>query len=179
MEPGIGGQKHFPYYNCKFYGASVIGVSCIGCPRVNRKVDKVNVARSTASFTLTSFRFVFDKGNVKGDTIDRLESLFSAMIGKTITYKELIKRDTEENRMRAVRRDTMYSIVKSGNGGSSRSATGGRTTASPIEDDLPEPTEEDLNRRFMIIENEQGQPQPEMVGVSLAGDLADKDCEEQ
>ncbi|MCY4049314.1 MAG: hypothetical protein OXF24_06990 [Hyphomicrobiales bacterium] len=40
-----------------------------------------------------------------------------------------------------------------------------------------EPTEEDLNRRFMIIENEQGQP--EMVKAFFAGDLDDEDYEEQ
>ena len=85
------------------------------------------------------------------------------------------RKKTEREQLEGI----LYSIVKSGNGGSSRSATGRRTTAFPIEGDLPEPTEEDLNRWFMIIENEQGQPQPEMVEVSLAGDLADEDCEEQ
>ena len=54
------------------------------------------------------FSFRLDKGNVKRDTIDRLESLFSAMVGKTITYKELIKRDTEENTTGAVRRDPAF-----------------------------------------------------------------------
>ena len=87
----------------------------------------------------------------------------------------MTRKKTEREQLEGI----LYSIVKSGNGGSSRSATGRRTTAFPIEGDLPEPTEEDLNRWFMIIENEQGQPQPEMVEVSLAGDLADEDCEEQ
>ena len=71
---------------------------------------------------------------------------------------------------------TLHSIVTSGKQGKSSRGTGGKTTASN-EDELLEPTEEDLNRRFMIIENEQGQP--EMVKAFFAGDLDDEDYEEQ
>ncbi len=54
------------------------------------------------------FAFRLDKGSCKRDTIDRLESVFGAMKGKTITYKELIKYDTEENISGKVRRDAAF-----------------------------------------------------------------------
>ena len=68
-------------------------------------------------------------------------------------------------------------LVNLGNGGKSSKETGGKTTAFPTDDDLPEPTEEDLNRRFMIVENEHGQP--EMAEVFFVRDLPDEDCEDE
>lgn len=38
---------------------------------------------------MNEFAFRLDSGNVKRDTIDRLESLFGAMVGKTLMMKEL------------------------------------------------------------------------------------------
>ena len=90
------------------------------------------------------------------------------MNDKTMTYKGLIKHDTEKAEREQLE-GILHSIVKSENGDNSNSATGGKTTASPTE-----PTEEDLNRRFMIVENEHGQP--EMVEVFFER-LDDKDCD--
>ena len=68
----------------------------------------------------------------------------------------------------------LHSIVTSGKRGKSSRGTGGKTTASPTDDELPEPTEDDLNRRFMIVESEHGQP--EMVEVFFER-LDDEDCD--
>ena len=71
---------------------------------------------------------------------------------------------------------TLRSIVNPGNGGKSSKRIGGKTTTFPDEDELPEPTEEGLNRRFMIVEGEDGLPK--MAEVFYVGDLPDEDYEE-
>ena len=71
---------------------------------------------------------------------------------------------------------TLQSLVNPESGGKSNKETGGKTTAFPTEDELPEPTEEDLNRRFMIVEGEDGKP--EIAEVFFVGDLPDEDYEE-
>jgi len=49
-----------------------------------------NFSRKHLSKYINEFSFRLNEGNVRVDTQDRLDSLFSAMQGKTITYKELI-----------------------------------------------------------------------------------------
>ena len=50
---------------------------------------------------MNEFAFRLDEGNVKRDTMNRLESVFAALVGKTITLKEL--RNEKNSTRKAIR----------------------------------------------------------------------------